>query len=345
MYSFRNDYSEGAHPQILARLQEINHTPTIGYGQDEHCENARQIIRRKIGRPDAAVYFVSGGTQANLLAISSVLRPHEAVIAADTGHIAVHETGAIEATGHKVIEVHSTDGKLHPPMLERVLQQHPDCHMVKPRLVYISHATEIGGIYSREELSALYRFCRENDLLLYLDGARIGSAIMAEDSDLQLPDIAERTDCFTIGGTKNGALFGEALVLCTPSLQADFPYLIKQRGAMLAKGWLLGIQFSTLFTDGIFYENARHANRIAMRLKAGIQKQGYAFLTDSTTNQQFPIFPAALGQRVQQDYGGEYWESVGEDACIRLTCSWATPEKAVQHFLDFLPPANILDII
>ncbi|OQB25421.1 MAG: Low specificity L-threonine aldolase [Firmicutes bacterium ADurb.Bin182] len=334
MYSFRNDYSEGAHPDILAELVRTNLEQTVGYGCDEYCERAKDAIRREINNENAAVYFISGGTQTNLIAISSFLRPHEAVIATSSGHINVHETGAIEATGHKVLTAQVENGKLTPELIKPILDFHCDEHMVKPRLVYISNSSEVGTVYNRGELSALSRFCKENGLMLYMDGARIGSALCSKQNDLTMEEIAKLTDAFYIGGTKNGLMMGEALVLVNDCLKADFLFFVKQRGALLAKGRLLGLQFLTLFTDGLFYKIASHENRMAELLKAGLTELGVPFLTDSPTNQQFPIFADDIAEKIKLSYDYEIQKKLPDGrTCIRLVTSWATPEWAVNEFL------------
>lgn len=333
MYSFRNDYAEGAHPQVLKLLQETNLQQSKGYGEDEFCARARVLISREVEREDAQIHFISGGTQTNMLAIHAALRPHEAALAAESGHICVHETGAIEATGHKVLMAPTPDGKLTPGLLEPLLAAHQNCHMVKPRLVYISNSTELGTVYDRTELQVLHDFCKEQNLLLYLDGARLGVALAALGNDLTLADVAAHTDAFSIGGTKNGALLGEALVLLHDDFKRDFDYLVKQKGALLAKGRLLGLQFLALFENGLYYQNARHANRMALLLKEGLLQRGYRLLTDSPTNQQFVIMPRRLAQRLILDYGCEVWQEWPQEICIRLVTSWATPEEAVTDFL------------
>ena len=269
------------------------------------------------------IHLFPGGTQENLTAISAFLRPHEAVIAANTGHILVHETGAIEATGHKIISMDSSDGKLTAGHLQAALDIHTDEHMVKPRLVYISNSTEIGSIYRKIELEQLSRFCRENSLFLYVDGARLGSALCSEESDMTLSDLAELTDAFYIGGTKNGALLGEALVICKESLKEDFRFHIKQKGALLAKGKLLGIQFLELFRDDLYFELARHANEMAALLRQGIMEAGYSFFSNSTSNQIFPIFPNAMIERLQKNFSFYIWKELDEaHSAVRLVTSW-----------------------
>lgn len=333
MYSFRNDYSEGAHPQILRALIDSNEKRTPGYGEDEYCDAARTLIRARIGRADAAVYFIPGGTQTNQLMISAALRPHEAVISARSGHINTHETGAIEATGHKVLAIEAPEGKLTPELIDRVCKEHADHHMVKPRMVYLSDATELGTIYQRDELDDISRFCRKRALWLFLDGARLGSALEAQGNDLTLSDIARMTDCFYIGGTKNGALFGEALVITRPELKADFPYLIKQRGALFAKGRLLGVQFKALFEGDLFFEIARHENEMAACLKRGLMELGVPLHVDTPTNQIFPVLQNEQVERLSERCVFEVIEPGAQSAVIRLVTSWATTAEDVEGLL------------
>lgn len=334
MYRFINDYSEGCHESILQLLQETNREQTAGYGFDEYCDRARALIRHEIGREDADVWFISGGTQTNLLAAAASLRPHEAVIGAETCHMNVHETGAIEATGHKVLAAPDEEGKVRPEAVLRLLTEHSHApHMVKPRMVYCSQSTEVGTVYTKAELQALHRVCREHDLLLYVDGARLGVALMSEGSDLTLHDLAELCDLFYIGGTKNGAMMGEALVILNPAIREDFLYLVKQRGALFAKGRMLGLQFIGLFRDGLYYRLAQHANREAMRMKEGLQALGVRFLYDSPTNQQFILLPERKADALAALYGvDEQWRREGE-ACLRLCTSWATEPAEVDGLL------------
>ena len=337
MYSFLCDYSEGAHPSILDALIRTNLEQTDGYGLDDHCLNAASFIRKKIGRDDVDVHFLVGGTQTNFTAISAFLRAHEAAVSAKTGHINVHETGAIEATGHKIVVEATDNGKLSPKEIQAQLNYHEDEHMVKPKLVYISNSTEIGTIYRKNELADLSDFCREKNLILFMDGARLGSALAAEGNDLTLADLAEFTDAFYIGGTKNGALMGEALVICKEELKEDFRYHIKQKGGMLAKGRLLGIQFEELFRDNLYFELAAHANRMAAALINSFTDLGYGFLTDSPTNQIFPILPNALIRRLEEDYSFYIWRKIDDDlTAIRLVTSWATKEDDIGRFIEML---------
>ncbi|SET70659.1 L-threonine aldolase [Natronincola peptidivorans] len=334
VYSFKNDYSEGAHPSILEAMMETNLHQQEGYGEDAYSLEAIKIMREKLQSDQADIHFVAGGTQANLIVISSILKPYESVIAADTGHINVHETGAIEATGHKINVVHSKDGKLAPKDVESVLEFHTDEHMVKPRLVYISNSTEIGTIYKKKELEELSLFCKSNNLLLFLDGARLGSALTAEENDLSLPELAKLVDVFYIGGTKNGALLGEAIIITNDEAKKDFRFHLKQKGALLAKGRLLGIQFLTLFKKNLFFHSARHANEMAERLSEGIQSLGYKFLVQSTSNQIFPILPNDIIDQLSNKYGFYVWCKIDDKtSAIRLVTSWATKEETVNSFI------------
>lgn len=334
MYSFKNDYSEGAHPRILNALIESNLEQVDGYGEDQYTIKAIELIKQRLGSQNVDIHLFPGGTQTNLTAISAFLRPHEAAIAANTGHILVHETGAIEATGHKILSIEVKDGKLNPALIKPVLDAHTDEHMVKPKLVYISNSTEIGSIYTKYELEELSRFCRENKLYLYVDGARLGSALCSEENDMELSDLAKLVDAFYIGGTKNGALIGEALVICRDSLKEEFRFHIKQKGALLAKGKLLGIQFLELFKDDLFFDLARHANDMAKLLKDGISEAGYSFLTNSPSNQIFPILPNSIIEKLQEKYAFYIWGKVDENhSAIRLVTSWATEKEKIMEFI------------
>ncbi len=335
MYHFKNDYAEGAHPDILQQLIATNLQQQPGYGEDEYSLAAKKIIREKTGNPKASVYFVTGGTQTNLLVISALLQLHEAVISAQSGHIFVHETGAIEALGHRVITVATGNGKLNVAGIEKVLQTYSlRPHMVKPRMVYISNATEIGTIYTKQELEELSAYCKAQHLYLFMDGARMGHALTAENNDLNLADIARLTDVFYIGGTKNGALLGEAIVFNSPDLAPEFDYVLKQKGALLAKGRILGIQFLELFKNDLYFDLARHANRMAMKIAAAVKACGYTFLTDSTTNQIFPILPNALIKKLSEQYLFFEWKEMNEHyTALRLITSWATGETVVDKFI------------
>lgn len=345
---FFDDYSEGAHPRILEAFSANNLQQERGYGIDSFSLEAERLIKAKIGRPEAEVYFVSSGTQANLICVSSLLRPYESVIAPDNGHVNVHEAGAIEATGHKINVAPSVAGKLTPEAIQAILTTHTDEHTVKPRAVYISQATELGTVYSKKELQDLHDACKENGLYLYIDGARIGNAVMAENADLDLRDIAALCDVFYIGGTKNGALIGEAIVIVNPSLQENFRYHLRQRGGLLAKARAVTVQFVELFKDNLYFENAKHANDMAQKLAAGIRECGYEFLHEPVVNQIFPILPNAVIQKLEKKFGFYTWSrvlSAPENSTIRLVASWATTEAAVQEFIDELQQFSTEDIL
>lgn len=337
MYSFKNDYSEGAHPRILDALVKSNFEQTEGYGEDPYTLKAVKILKEKIKCNNVDIHLLPGGTPTNLISISAFLKPYEAAIAANTGHISVHETGAIEATGHKVISVEVSDGKLTTENIKPVLEAHTDEHMVKPKLVYISNPTEIGSIYSKSELESLSNFCNKNNLILYIDGARLGSALCSSENGLELSDFAKLSDAFYIGGTKNGALLGEALVICNDSLKEDFRFHIKQKGALLAKGRILGIQFVELFKDDLYFELARHANEMAKLMVDAMTSMNYKFLTHSPSNQIFPILPNKIIEKLEEKYAFYVWSKVDDDtSSIRLVTSWATKEDKVRAFIEDL---------
>lgn len=337
-YSFLDDYSEGCHPAILAALSQTNMVQQEAYGEDEYSIEARALIKKALNHDDASVYFVAGGTLANIIIISSCLRPHEAVIAPSSGHIVVRETGAIEATGHKIITVPPVDGKLTPQSIQQALDANAHFpHMAKPRLVYLSNSSEVGTLYSKAELAAISALCRQNNLLLLLDGARLGAALSARKNDLSLSDIAELTDVFWMGGTKAGALFGEAIVINNPALAEDFAFHIKQKGALLAKGRLLGIQFLELFKDGLYFEAAKLSNQLAEKLSTAILACGHKLAADTDTNQVFPILPNALINRLKEQFDFYVWEAVDDDySVVRLVTSWATDKSQVDRFIDVI---------
>ena len=376
MYSFKNDYSENAHPSILQKLMDMGLEQNNGYGMDAHCERAKQLIQAYIQCEEASIHFLPGGTITNLTTISHILKPYEAVISSNTGHINIHECGAIEATGHKVLTPPSDDGKLTPELIAPILDAHEDEFFVHPACVYISNPTEVGTIYTKSELERLYTYCKEHDLLLFLDGARLPMALGAPECQLEMKDLElerlytyckehdlllfldgarlpmalgapecqlemkdfkDLTDILFIGGTKVGALFGEALVIFRKELQARFRFSMKRSGSMLAKGWLLGVQFEQLFSDGLYFELGKHADRMAMLLKKGMAEAGISFLTDSPTNQQFPILPNKLKARIEEKYSISDWSKPDEDhTCVRFCTSWATKEEDVLLFLEDL---------
>lgn len=337
MYSLKDDYSEGAHPKILDAIINSNMIQESGYGMDSHCLRATELIKEAVNDDTVDVHYISGGTQTNLLVISSCLRPHEACISAKTGHIATHETGAIEATGHKVITVDTVDGKLSPELILPVLIENNAENTVKPKLVYISNPTELGTIYNKDELIKLYEFCKSKDLLLYLDGARLSSALVVPEAELNLEVISKYTDAFFLGGTKNGALLGEALILSHYKFKEDFRYMIKQRGAMLAKGRIMGVQFETLMTDGLYLELAKYARDLAQYTKSKLVELGIEMLVDSPTNQIFPIMSNDVIAKMRENFAFYDWEVISADmTCIRLVFSWATPKNKVEDYINTL---------
>ena len=337
MLHFMNDYSEGAHPRVMRALADSNLESTVGYGCDDYCAQAADALRARFACPDADVHFLVGGTQTNLVACAAFLRPWEAVIAAESGHVAVHETGAIEATGHKVFVVPGENGKLTAQAVRRAVMEHrtgTEEHMVLPKLVYVSDSTEFGTIYTRAELEALRAVCDELGLWLYLDGARIGAALTAEGNDLAPADFARLCDAFYFGGTKNALLFGEALVIVNDALKPFIRNVIKQRGGMLAKGRLLGVQFGALLQDDLWLETARHANAMAQRLAKGLSDLGVTFYIPSPTNQIFPVLPDAVVEKLREDVAFEFWAKADEThTAIRFVCSWATEAEQVDALL------------
>lgn len=339
MIQFQCDYNEGAHPRILERLIQTNLEQTVGYGEDHYCESARNMIREVCGRADADVHFLVGGTQANATVISSVLKPYQGVVCAHTGHINVHETGAIEHGGHKVLAIPSKNGKLDADDLLKCIQDHysedgPE-HTVQPGMVYISFSTETGTIYSLSEIRAIRHICTEYGLPLFIDGARLGYGLASEGSDVMLKDIADLADVFYIGGTKQGALFGEAVVITNNDLKKDFRYCIKQNGGMLAKGRLLGIQFLTLFEDGLYFQLSEHAVSLALKIRDAFKAKGYPFIAESPSNQQFPILPDEVLEKLGKDFLFSVWQKVDEShTAVRFCTSWATSPEAVDKLLN-----------
>lgn len=333
-YNFINDYSEGTHPNILDALIEANTEQQEGYGRDDYCSEAIRLLQQKVENPCCDIHFVSGGTQANTIVIASVLKPYESVISASTGHIHIHEAGAVENTGHKINVVKSCDGKLSCESIQAVLSEHTDEHMVKPRLVFISNATETGTIYNKKDLEALSEFCKSKGLILYMDGARIGSALCSYKNDLTLAELSKLVDLFYIGGTKNGAMLGEAIIINNDSLKKGFRFHLKQNGALLAKSRIFGLQFIELFKDNLFFELALHANAMALKLSRSMDEMGIEFLSKSVTNQIFPILESSLIKSLSKKYGFYIWEKIDEQKeAIRLVTSWATREEAVDAFL------------
>lgn len=337
MIYFLNDYSEGAHPRVLQALTDTNMAVSSGYGEDEYCAAAADRLKSVFACPDADVHFLVGGTQTNLVAAAAFLRPWEAMIAVDSGHVAVHETGAIEATGHKVYVVPAENGKITPAAIRRAVADHrtgTEEHMVLPHMVYLSNSTEFGTIYTRAELEAISETCRELGLLMYLDGARMAAALAAEGNDLKPEDFPRLCDAFYVGGTKNGLLFGEALIIVNDALRPFVRNIIKQRGGMLAKGRLLGVQFEALFRDGLWLEIARHADEQAQKLAAGLRELGIELYIDSPTNQIFPILSNRVVDALKSDFAFDFIAPLeGDRSVIRFVTSWATPEGNAEFLL------------
>ena len=334
MLFFVNDYCEGAHPAILQKLLETNMEKLSGYGTDKYCDSAKEKIRKACGCPDAEVLFLVGGTQANLTVIASALRSHQGAVGAVTAHINVHETGSIEATGHKVLPLPSQDGKITPKQVEQFCAVHwadpTREHIVQPGMVYVTAPTETGLLYTRTELEGFRAVCDRYGMYLYIDGARCGYGLAAPENDVDLTDLARLTDVFYIGGTKVGALFGEAVVISSPALQRDFRYCIKRHGGMLAKGRLLGLQFEALFEDGLYLQLGRHGVEQALRIREACLRRGLPLHFDSRTNQQFPVLTRAQRERLEEKYAFTFWEQLDDDrAVVRFCASWATDPAAV----------------
>ena len=323
-----------AAPQLLERLTRTNLEQTPGYAVDGHCQRARDLIRAACAAPQAEVEFLVGGTQANQTVISAALRPYQGALCAQTGHINVHETGAIEATGHKVLPLPSQDGKITPKQVEQFCAVHwadpTREHIVQPGMVYLSQPTETGLLYTRTELEGFRAVCDRYGMYLYIDGARCGYGLAAPENDVDLTDLARLTDVFYIGGTKVGALFGEAVVISSPALQRDFRYCIKRHGGMLAKGRLLGLQFEALFEDGLYLQLGRHGVEQALRIREACLRRGLPLHFDSRTNQQFPVLTRAQRERLEEKYAFTFWEQLDDDrAVVRFCASWATDPAAV----------------
>ena len=334
MIYFNSDYLEGAHPSIMVKMAETNMVQTVGYGEDEYCEAAREKIKIACQAPEADVHFLVGGTQTNTTVIAAILRPWQGVISAVSGHINCHEAGAIESTGHKVITLPTDNGKITAQQVADYVEWHKNDesteHIVQPGMVYISHPTEAGTLYTKAELTELYDTCRRYGLPLFIDGARLGYGLAADESDMTLPELARLCDVFYIGGTKVGALFGEAVVIMNESIKKDFRFIMKQRGGRLAKGRLLGIQFDALFTDDLYFKISRHAIEMAHQIRDIFVSAGYPLLFDSPTNQQYPIMPDAELAEIGKSFGYEYWERVDKThSGVRFCASWATTQENV----------------
>lgn len=341
MLHFDCDYMEGAHPLILERLLQTNMEQTAGYGNDPYTQSAKEKIREACGCPKANVHFLVGGTQTNATVIDGLLRSYEGVLAAETGHINVHESGAIEFGGHKVITLPQENGKVNTDTVDRYItnfyQDATYGHMVAPGMLYISYPTEYGTLYSLSELEALSTTCHKHHIPLFIDGARLGYGLMADGAEVTLQDIARLSDVFYIGGTKVGALFGEAVVVTNPALLTNFFPIIKQHGALLAKGRLLGIQFETLFTDDLYFHIARHAIDMAQKLKQGFAQKGYRFFIDSPTNQQFVILSHDKMEQLRPYVTFDIWGPTDDTHhIVRFATSWATQEGDIDKLLALL---------
>ena len=334
MIFFNNDYSTGCHPEVLQALCDTNMDQTSGYGMDPYCAYAADLIKDACGNHNLDVHFLVGGTQTNMTVIHAALRPHQGVISAATGHIHVHETGAVEATGHKVIALPSEDGKLsaqqiHSAVLKQRLDEAAE-HIVQPKMVYISHPTELGTLYSLAELKEISEVCKSLGVYLFLDGARLGYGLTAAGADITLRDLAQLCDVFYIGGTKVGALFGEAVVIANPAIGEDFRYMIKQHGGMLAKGRLLGVQFAALFKNDLYFRIAKQANTYADTIRNTLRDLGYTFLVETTSNQIFPILPDVLLEELKNNFTFSHQERISETTrAVRFCTSWSTTEAQV----------------
>ena len=338
MIWFNCDYCEGAHPRILERLAQTNLEQTAGYGADPYCRQAEELIKQACEAPQAQVHFLCGGTQTNLTVLAACSRPYQSILSPVSGHINVHEAGAIEATGHRIEALPQEKGKITAAQIARISKAHweddnPE-FSPQPRTVYISFPTEYGTLYTLEELKEIRRVCDENHLFLFIDGARLGYGLTAPGNDVALTDIAALADVFYIGGTKIGALLGEAVVITNPKLQKDFRYFMKQKGGILAKGRLLGIQFLTLFEDGLYLKIAKHANDMAVQIKKACVQAGLPFLYDSPTNQQFPILPNDMLATLEETYAFAHMGRVDKNhSAIRICTSWATRQEDVDQLI------------
>lgn len=341
MIYFESDYTEGAHPKILERLNETNMIQASGYGHDEFCESAKNKIQKTINCPNAQIQFITGGTQTNQIVIDTMLKPFEGVVSAQTGHVNSHEAGAIEYTGHKVIPIPQHEGKIDGTelndYLETFFSDGNNEHMIFPGMVYISHPTEYGTLYTKKQLTKISSVCRKNNIPLFMDGARLGYGIMAKSTDLSLEDIAGLCDVFYIGGTKCGALCGEAVVFTKNNMPQHFENLVKKHGALLAKGRLLGVQFDALFTDNLYLEISKNAIDTAEALKKALKEKGYRFLLDSPTNQQFVILENKFMEELKKSVKFNFWEKYDKDhTVVRFATSWSTKMENVEKLINLL---------
>lgn len=337
MIRFNNDYNQGALPSILSELTATNSSSYAGYGEDEWCVRAEAIIKKLTGKDDALINFIPGATQANIVVISSALSPIQSVIAADTGHINCHEAASIESAGHKILELPNYDGKINAQQIAECAAQYYDGgtpeYLTEPKMVYLSFPTEKGTLYSKQELSDISAVCKKYGMYLFVDGARMGYGLGAECNDLSLEDFAELTDVFYIGGTKCGALFGEALIITENALKHRFKAYMKQKGAVLAKGWLMGLQFSLMLESGEYFEKAKHADKLAMQIKGAFEAKGISFWVESFTNQQFVILSESQKASLAKNYFFEEEGSTPQGTVVRFCTSWATEQAEVDALL------------
>lgn len=334
MIYFLSDYSQGAHPRVMEALAKTNMEHSNGYGLDEHCEHASEMIKDMIGVENCQVYMMVGGTPCNVTIMAASLRPYESVVALRTGHAYFHETGAVEATGHRIVAMDGINGKMTPELIDRAWEEYEDEHTPLPKMVYISQPTECGSIYSKAELAAIHHKCRERDMFLYVDGARLGMALTADDNDLSIRELAQLCDAFYIGATKNGALFGEALVICSDEMNDHFRFMMKRQCGLLAKGRLIGVQFEALLEGGensIYFEMAAHANEMAKILRDELTMMGVEFYGVSQTNQVFPILPTPIVEELEKDFVFYRWAPEKNGMIpIRLVTAWGTEKKDVE---------------
>lgn len=338
MIYFRSDYSQGAHPKVMEALAKTNMEHTDGYGLDAHCENAAGMVKKLIGIDHCQVHMMVGGTPCNVTVIAASLKPYEAAVSVRSGHAYFHETGGVEATGHRIIAMEGVNGKLTPELIDRAWTEYEDEHTPLPRLAYISQPTETGSIYSKAEMEAVSLKCKERNMLLYVDGARLGSALTCRTNDLSLRELAQLCDMFYIGGTKNGALFGEALVIKDDGVNDHFRWMIKRQCGLLAKGRLIGVQFEALLEggmDSIYFEMAAHANRMAEKLRDGLAGMQVQFYGSSQTNQIFPILPTGIVRELEKEFFFYEWAPEKDGRIpIRLVTAWGTQESDVDAFLE-----------
>lgn len=340
MIRFDSDYLEGAHPKVLKKLVETNYEKTEGYGLDKYTEKAKEKIKKVLKNDDVDIHFLVGGTQTNMIVINAALRPFEAVVCPESGHINVHEAGAVESVGNKILTCKSLDGKLHLEDLKEIIKLHENEelheHRVKPKMVFISLPTECGTNYNKKELVELYNYCKKKKLYLYIDGARLGYGLAAKDTDLKIEDLPNLCDVFYIGGTKQGALFGEAVVIINKELKKDFRYYIKQKGGLLAKGRILSVQFLALFENDLYSKISKVAVSQAMKIRKALEKKGYELYYDSYTNQQFVIINNEKLKELEIDFKFCKWLNVDNKTVIRIVTSWSTTEEEVDKLIEEL---------